>query len=400
MDRTTEAWLEALDRRHLADFTMSEVARALRALSSCYVERRSKLAAGAALSSAGKRSAFALFYGPLHFLVTREIVLALAGAFPGSITDVIDLGCGTGAAGAGLAVASRACSIRGFDRHPWAVSEASWTYRQFGLRHARRSGETLRRMGFKGYAAPKPGLAPRILAAYAVNELAPEAAPRCSRRCVRLVRREPAFWSSNRLRGGCRRGGETGRPRSSGPAAAPTSGASRQICRRPSARSRAQPDWIPASSPRARSSSSALHLPVEWFVSAGAANALVLRFFIFAASIAILQNVVGAAVALALGQEPLLGVLAGSVTLTGGPATGLAFAPLFEQAGVTGAATVAVAAAMAGIVCGGLVGAPLATVLLERGNVAVPGAVRNIARRVSIRLRALSKQHVAEAAGR
>ena len=47
---------------------------------------------------------------------------------------------------------------------------------------------------------------------------------------------------------------------------------------------------------------------------------LVLRFFIFAASVAILQNVVGAAVALALGQEPLLGVLAGSVTLTGGPA--------------------------------------------------------------------------------
>ena len=41
----------------------------------------------------------------------------------------------------------------------------------------------------------------------------------------------------------------------------------------------------------------------------------------------------------ALGQPPLLGVLAGSVTLTGGPATGLAFAPLFEQAGVAGAAT-------------------------------------------------------------
>ena len=76
----------------------------------------------------------------------------------------------------------------------------------------------------------------------------------------------------------------------------------------------------------------------------------------FATAIAILQNVVGAAVALALGEAPLLGVLAGSVTLTGGPATGLAFAPLFEQAGVQGAATVAVAAAMAGIVCGGLIG--------------------------------------------
>jgi len=97
---------------------------------------------------------------------------------------------------------------------------------------------------------------------------------------------------------------------------------------------------------------------------------LVLRFFLFATAVAVLQNVVGAAAAAALGQAPLLGVLAGSVTLTGGPATGLAFAPLFEQAGVQGAATVAVAAAMAGIVCGGLIGAPLATYLIERGRLA------------------------------
>ena len=76
---------------------------------------------------------------------------------------------------------------------------------------------------------------------------------------------------------------------------------------------------------------------------------------------AVLQNVVGAAVAAGLGQPPLLGVLAGSVTLTGGPATGLAFAPLFQQAGVPGAASVAVMAAMVGIVCGGLIGTPIAT---------------------------------------
>ena len=44
------------------------------------------------------------------------------------------------------------------------------------------------------------------------------------------------------------------------------------------------------------------------------------------------------------------------MTLTGGPATGLAFAPLFEQAGVAGAATLAVSAAMVGIVAGGLMG--------------------------------------------
>jgi ESS family glutamate:Na+ symporter len=78
------------------------------------------------------------------------------------------------------------------------------------------------------------------------------------------------------------------------------------------------------------------------------------------------QNLVGAGVASLLGAPPLLGVIAGSVTMMGGPATGLAFAPLFEQAGVKGAATLAVAAAMAGIVAGGLIGGPIGTWLVER----------------------------------
>ena len=80
----------------------------------------------------------------------------------------------------------------------------------------------------------------------------------------------------------------------------------------------------------------------------------------------IVQNLVGGAMAALLGQSPLLGVLAGSLTLTGGPATGLAFAPLFEEAGLTGAATLATAAAMAGIVSSGLLGNPLGTWLIER----------------------------------
>ena len=64
-------------------------------------------------------------------------------------------------------------------------------------------------------------------------------------------------------------------------------------------------------------------------------------------------------------------MLTGSVTLTGGPATGLAFAPLFEANGVPGAATVAVASAMVGIVMGGVVGAPIATRLIERNKLRV-----------------------------
>jgi glutamate:Na+ symporter, ESS family len=62
----------------------------------------------------------------------------------------------------------------------------------------------------------------------------------------------------------------------------------------------------------------------------------------------------------------LMGVLAGSVTLTGGPATGLAFAPEFEAAGVPAAATLAVAAAMVGIVSGGIIGGPVGTYLVRR----------------------------------
>ena len=60
---------------------------------------------------------------------------------------------------------------------------------------------------------------------------------------------------------------------------------------------------------------------------------LVAIMMVVASVAAVLQNVVGGVTALALGQHPLMGVLAGSTTLTGGPATGLAFAPLFEAGG-------------------------------------------------------------------
>lgn len=94
----------------------------------------------------------------------------------------------------------------------------------------------------------------------------------------------------------------------------------------------------------------------------------VLLFFFLSTIMAVGQNVLGAAAAWAMNQNPLMGVLAGSVTLTGGPATGLAFAPLFEKAGVPGAATLAVAAAMVGIVSGGVIGGPIGTWLIARSG--------------------------------
>ena len=116
-------------------------------------------------------------------------------------------------------------------------------------------------------------------------------------------------------------------------------------------------------------------LMIAFFTSIGLSASLsllrvggpqVMLLFGIATVFALIQNVVGAALASSFGLSPLLGVLAGSVTLTGGPATGLAFAPLFEQAGISGAGSIAVAMAMAGIVSGGLIGGPVSTFLIER----------------------------------
>ena len=158
-----ETWIAALEARHLADLTFSEVARALRALSSAYVERRRTLAEGSALSGAGKRAAFALFYGPLHYLLVREIVGALT-ASSGGAKMLIDLGCGTGAAGAAWAgIFEAPPAVTGIDRNSWALAEAARTYRAFGLDARTRQGDLARD------AWPRPPAA--IVAAYSVNEL-------------------------------------------------------------------------------------------------------------------------------------------------------------------------------------------------------------------------------------
>ena len=159
-------WITALDDRHLAGLTLPEVGRALRALSSCYVERRSRLAEGAALEGAGKRAAFALFYAPLHFQTTAHIVHELEAR---RVSEVLDLGCGTGAAGAAWALATAGLArVTGFDRSAWAVAEANWSYQQFGLL-GRAARQDLTRVQLR----PRRGLG--ILAAYAINELSDSA---------------------------------------------------------------------------------------------------------------------------------------------------------------------------------------------------------------------------------
>jgi glutamate:Na+ symporter, ESS family len=97
-------------------------------------------------------------------------------------------------------------------------------------------------------------------------------------------------------------------------------------------------------------------------------------FLLLASVFALLQNVLGVAVALAFDLNPLFGLLTGSVALTGGPGTAASFAPLFEEAGVVAAAPVGVATAMAGIVLGALIGGPVVTWLIHRNKLQGPGA--------------------------
>lgn len=92
----------------------------------------------------------------------------------------------------------------------------------------------------------------------------------------------------------------------------------------------------------------------------------VMLFLVLSSAFCILQNLVGIGVAALFGVPKLFGVMAGSVTLVGGPATGLAFAPLFEEMGLKGAETIAITAATFGIVLGGLLGGPAATFLISK----------------------------------
>ncbi|MEK7675695.1 MAG: sodium/glutamate symporter [Verrucomicrobiota bacterium] len=92
----------------------------------------------------------------------------------------------------------------------------------------------------------------------------------------------------------------------------------------------------------------------------------VLIFLLVSSVFCFVQNGIGMAVAGLLGINLLVGVIAGSVTLVGGPATGIAFAPLFEKAGVAGADVLAITAATFGIVWGGITGGPVGTFLIRR----------------------------------
>jgi SAM-dependent methyltransferase len=182
MDRMSPftAYYEALEARHLAELTFAEVRRALQALSSVYVERRRRLAEGAVFDGAGKRAAFALYYGPLHFFLVREVVRGLGPAL-GAPRRILDLGCGTGTSGAAWALeCGPRARVDGVDRSGWAVAESRWTLARLGVDgHATRGDAA---------TAPLPTPPAGVLAAFTVNELAEEPRRRLLARLLEAAR--------------------------------------------------------------------------------------------------------------------------------------------------------------------------------------------------------------------
>jgi ESS family glutamate:Na+ symporter len=92
----------------------------------------------------------------------------------------------------------------------------------------------------------------------------------------------------------------------------------------------------------------------------------VLIFLGVAGVLAVLQNLIGVGLAKMLGVSPLLGLVCGSVTMTGGHGTALGFAADLEKAGLPNAAVLGVAAATFGLVAGGLIGGPVGGALIRR----------------------------------
>jgi ESS family glutamate:Na+ symporter len=94
---------------------------------------------------------------------------------------------------------------------------------------------------------------------------------------------------------------------------------------------------------------------------------LLLVFFAVVAVGLLMQNVIGVGMAKAFDLHPAIGLMAGSITLSGGHGTAAAWGTKFmEERNLQGIVELGIAAATYGLVFGGLLGGPLAEWLMRR----------------------------------
>ncbi|MBD5164534.1 sodium/glutamate symporter [Helicobacter sp.] len=104
------------------------------------------------------------------------------------------------------------------------------------------------------------------------------------------------------------------------------------------------------------------------FASLKKGGKLLIIFLFVVSGLLILQNLIGLSVATLLGVNPVIGLLGGSITMSGGHGTGAAWAEIFKGApyGFAASMEVAMASATFGLVMGGIVGGPVARFLVRK----------------------------------
>lgn len=81
----------------------------------------------------------------------------------------------------------------------------------------------------------------------------------------------------------------------------------------------------------------------------------------------VVQNIIGVSLASAMGLEPIIGLITGSVTLVGGHGTAGAWGKVLEEKyHIAGAIDLGMASATFGLVLGGLIGGPVARKLVNK----------------------------------
>ncbi|WP_342600612.1 sodium/glutamate symporter [Psychrobacillus sp. FSL H8-0483] len=95
---------------------------------------------------------------------------------------------------------------------------------------------------------------------------------------------------------------------------------------------------------------------------------LLVIYWLACGFLALMQNVIGVSLAKVMGIHPLIGVMAGAVSMEGGHGAAAAFGETIEGLGVPSALTIGMAAATCGLVAGGLVGGPVIQYLIRKFN--------------------------------
>lgn len=110
------------------------------------------------------------------------------------------------------------------------------------------------------------------------------------------------------------------------------------------------------------------------FASLKKGGKILIGFLFIVTGLLFLQNIVGISVATLLGVDPAIGLLGGSVTMSGGHGTGAAWADIFKNPpyNFSAATEVAIASATFGLVMGGLIGGPVAHYLIKKHNLTLP----------------------------